>query len=150
MNVIFGADVEQVGVDVPVKFGDSSSNGSRDIQQRSRPMRQFRPFLNFDNCQPEAVSDVISGQVNQDVGMDIRANFGDSRLKPSEASFFGRFSNVDNVRPEVHSDVMSGAIIDRTGVKVPVQFGESRSNRSRDIRLPPFVPNDNDAGRWTL
>ena len=43
-DVISGADVGQVGMNVPVKFGDSSSNGSRDIQQRSRRMRHFRPF----------------------------------------------------------------------------------------------------------
>ena len=30
-----GANVMEVGVDVPVKFGDSSSNSSRDITQRS-------------------------------------------------------------------------------------------------------------------
>ena len=75
-----------------MKFGDSSSNGTRDIQQRSRRMRHFRPFLNFDNCQPEDVSDVTSGTVNQDVGVDICANFGDSRLKPSEASLSARTS----------------------------------------------------------
>ena len=28
-------------------------------------------------------SDVISGTVNQDIGMDVCASFGDSRLKPS-------------------------------------------------------------------
>ena len=38
-------------------------------------------FLNFDNCQPEVVSDVMSGMADQDVDMDVRANFGDSRLK---------------------------------------------------------------------
>ena len=42
---------------------------------------------NFDNCQPETVSEVISSTVNQDVGMDVCAHFGDSRLKQSEASF---------------------------------------------------------------
>ena len=47
----------------------------------------FGRFLNFDNCQPEVVSDVISGKTDQDVGMDAYANFGYSRLKPSEASF---------------------------------------------------------------
>ena len=36
---------------------------------------------------PEVVSDVISGMVNQEVGMDVCANFGDCMLKPSEASF---------------------------------------------------------------
>ena len=81
--------------------------------------------MNFDNCQPEATSDVIFGRVDQDVGMDVCANFGDSRLKP--------FSNVDNFRPEVQSDVISGVAVDPTGVKVPVKFGDSRSNRSRDI-----------------
>ena len=44
-------------------------------------------FLNFDNRQLEVVSDVISGTADQDVGMDVCANFGDSGLKPSEASF---------------------------------------------------------------
>ena len=50
-------------------------------------VRHFRPFLNFDNCQSEVVRDVISGMADQDGGMDVCANFGDSRLKPSKASF---------------------------------------------------------------
>ena len=37
------------------------------------------------------VSDVISGTDDRDVGMDVCAEFGDSRLKPSEASFSGFF-----------------------------------------------------------
>ena len=78
-------------MDVPVKFGESSSNGSGDMQQRSRRMRHFRFFLNFDTCQPEVVRDVIHGMVDQDVGMDVRANFGDSMLKSSEASFSAVF-----------------------------------------------------------
>ena len=76
---------------MPVKFGDSSSNGSRDIQQRNRRIWHFRPFLNFNNSQPEVVSDVISSRIDQDLGMDVCANFGDSRLKPSEASFSAVF-----------------------------------------------------------
>ena len=51
----------------------------------------FDRFLNFNNCQSEAVSDVISGIADQEVGMDICANSGDSRLKPSEASFSALF-----------------------------------------------------------
>ena len=39
----------------------------------------------------EVVSDVISGTADQDVGMDVCANFRDSRLKPSEASFSASF-----------------------------------------------------------
>ena len=51
-------------------------------------------FFYFDNCQPEVVSDFISGMVDQDVGivgMDVYGNLGDSRLKPSEASFLAVF-----------------------------------------------------------
>ena len=33
------------------------------------------------------MSDVISDTVDQDVGVDACADLGDSRLKPSEASF---------------------------------------------------------------
>ena len=51
----------------------------------------FDRYLNFDNCQPEVVSDVISGTVDQDVGMDVCANFGDYRLKLSDASFSAVF-----------------------------------------------------------
>ena len=47
----------------------------------------FDRFLNFDDCQTEAASDVISGTVDHDVGVDVRANFGYPRLKPSEVSF---------------------------------------------------------------
>ena len=37
------------------------------------------------------MSNVISGTADQDVGMDLFANFGDSRLKPSDASFSAVF-----------------------------------------------------------
>ena len=76
-DVISPENVGRVGMDMPV----SGSNGSRDIQQRSRRMRHFRPFSNFDNCQPEVV------MADQDVGLDVCANCSDSMLKPSEASF---------------------------------------------------------------
>ena len=51
----------------------------------------FYRFLNFENCQPEVVNDVIYGMVDQDIGMDVCANFGDFRLKPSEAPFSALF-----------------------------------------------------------
>ena len=38
----------------------------------------------------EVVSDIISGMADQDVGMDICANFGNSRLKLSKPHFRGR------------------------------------------------------------
>ena len=106
----------------------------------------FASFLNYDNCQPQVVSDVISGMVDRDVGLDVCANFGDSRLKLSAASFSA--SNVDNFRQEVCSDAISGAFVDMRGLKARVKCGDSRSNRSRDMRLLHFVTNnDNDASR---
>ena len=66
---------------------------------------------------------------------------------------FRPFSNVDNFRPEVYSDVMSGVLVDPREMKTSVKLGDSRSNRSRDIRLPQFVTNDDnddDAGRRTV
>ena len=46
-SVISSENVAQVCVDLPVKPGDSSSNGSRDIQQRSCQMSHSRLFLSF-------------------------------------------------------------------------------------------------------
>ena len=37
-------------------------------------------------------------------------------------------------------------VVDSTGVKDDVEVSYSTSNRSRDIRLPHFVTNDDDAG----
>ena len=51
-------------------------------------------LLNFNDCQPEVVSDVISGKFDEDVGMDVCANFGDSKLNPSEASFSALFERL--------------------------------------------------------
>ena len=39
----------------------------------------FARFLNFDNYQPEVVSDVISGAVVDPMGLKFRAKFGDSQ-----------------------------------------------------------------------
>ena len=78
--------------------------------------RHFRRVFRG-SFRPEVVSDVISRMADQDVGMDACANFG---------------------------DVISGVFVDPTGVKVPGKFVNSRLNRSREIRLPHFVTNDND------
>ena len=43
--------------------------------------------MNFDDCQPEVTSDVISGLAVQYDDMDVCVKFRDSRLKPSGASF---------------------------------------------------------------
>ena len=51
----------------------------------------FGPFWNFYNCQPEVVRHVIPGMAEQDVGMDVCCNVGDSTLKPSDASFSALF-----------------------------------------------------------
>ena len=83
---------------------------------------------------------VILAQTVQEIYSSEAVGFG----------IFDRFLNFDNCQLEVVSDVISGVVIDPTGVKVRVKFGDSRSNRSRDIRLPHFVMNDNDASRRTL
>ena len=44
----------------------------------------FACFLNFDNCQPEAVSDAISGAVVEPTGMKAHIKFGDSRSNRSQ------------------------------------------------------------------
>ena len=56
------------GRDVHVIFGDSSSSRYAAAKPSDAA---FRPFLNFDNSQPEVNSDVISGMVDQNVGMDM-------------------------------------------------------------------------------
>ena len=43
----------------------------------------FDRFLNFDKCQPEAVSDVISGMVAELADMKVRVKFSDSRSNRS-------------------------------------------------------------------
>ena len=69
-DVIYGTGVGQVGLNGPVKFGDFSSNGLRDIySSETVGFGIFARFLNIDNCQPEVVSYVISGTTDQDIGM---------------------------------------------------------------------------------
>ena len=54
----------------------------------------FVRYLTFDNCQLQVVGDVISSTADQDVGMDVYASFGDSRLKPSEVPFSALFRSL--------------------------------------------------------
>ena len=99
-------------------------------------------------------SDVICGRFVGQVVPDNQVKFGDphfhlSREIPPEVfwgGIFDRSLNFDHCQPQVCSDVISGEVIDPTGVKVRVKFGDSRSYRSRDIRLPHFMRNDNDDG----
>ena len=44
----------------------------------------FDRFRNFDNCQSEVASDVISGIAVQYVGVDVCVKFGESRLNHSQ------------------------------------------------------------------
>ena len=74
-----------------MKFGDPGINLSREVPPETVGCGIFDRFLNFYNCRPEIVSDVISGMADHDVGMDVCGIFGDSRLKPSEASFSALF-----------------------------------------------------------
>ena len=74
-----------------VTFRDPRLNRSREIRPEAVRDGIFDCFLNFDNCQPEIASDVISGMAIHYVGVDVRVKLGDSRLKPSEASFSAIF-----------------------------------------------------------
>ena len=52
--------------------------------------------------------------------------------------------NFDNCQLEAASDVIVGVAVEPTGMKVLVKYGNSKSNRSRYIRLPHSVTNDED------
>ena len=65
--------------------------GMSDAAFRTAPPIGEPSCLNFGNCQPEVISDVISGMVDQDASMDVWANFRDSRLKLLLASFSALF-----------------------------------------------------------
>ena len=51
----------------------------------------FERCLNFNNRQPEVTSDVISSPAIKDVGLDVSAEFGESRLNTQDALFSAVF-----------------------------------------------------------
>ena len=91
----------------------------------------FVQYLTAFCSRPEVTSDVISGR--------FMGTW--SRLRWHFRHFFHC-----SFRPEVVGDVISGAAVDPTGEKVRLKSGDSRSNRSRNVRLPHFVTNDDNAG----
>ena len=76
-------------MDMPVKFGDYSSNCSGDIQQRNRRMRCviFGRFSSVGNFRPEVRSDVISGVVVNPMGVKVRVKFCDFRSNRSRVTW---------------------------------------------------------------
>ena len=62
--------------DKHVKFRYPCLNRSREIPPEAIGGGIFNRFLNFDNCQPEVASDVISNVVVDPLGMDVRVKFG--------------------------------------------------------------------------
>ena len=54
-----------------VKFGDPRLNLSQEIRPEAVRGGSFDRVLNFDNCQPEVVSDVISDAAVQYIGIDV-------------------------------------------------------------------------------
>ena len=115
---------------------------------------------------PEEKSDVLSGTLVGSVVPDNRVKIGDPtfnsfsqkfNLKPPKAAFSSFFSL--SFRQKRDSDVISSKSVGLVCLDVAVKLDDSRSNRSRDIRLPPFVSSDsdndddnkdNDTGRRTL
>ena len=83
-DVIASRFVRPIVRDKRVKCCDPRLNRCRAIPTEA--VGGFNRFLNFDNYQPEASSDVISSTAVQYVGIYVRVKFGDSRLKSSEAS----------------------------------------------------------------
>ena len=63
-DIISGAYVGQVGMDVPIKFGDFSFMVHEIYSSKDIRCDIFDRFLNCDNCQPEVVNDVISCMVD--------------------------------------------------------------------------------------
>ena len=62
--------------------------------------------------------------VDQDVSINVCANFRDSRLKPSEASFLA-FSRTSITSDRKYIVTSSGVVVDPTSVKVHVKlFGD--------------------------
>ena len=99
----------EFSVDVAIEFGDSSSNGSQDIYQRSRWVRGcgiFDHFLNFDHCQPEVVSDVKSGVVVDPRGVKVHVKFGDSGSNSSREMRLPHFvtNNDNNINDDDNDD----------------------------------------------
>ena len=72
-DVISGTNVVQAGVDVHAKKNMVilAQTVHEIYSSKAVGCGILERFLNFDNCQPEIVSDVISDMVNQDVGMDV-------------------------------------------------------------------------------
>ena len=62
--------------------------------------------------------------VDHDVGTDVGANFGDYRLKPSEASFSARF-RMSIASDRKYIGVISSVVVDPTGAGIRVKFGDS-------------------------
>ena len=106
-------------------------------------LRTFVQYLIAFCSQPEAATDVISGNFVWPIVPDKCVKFCDARLNNSGeiqpkavgCSIFGCFSNFDNYRPEVDGDVVYSAALDYVGMDVAAKFGDSRSNGGRIIRL---------------
>ena len=78
-DVISGANVGQIGLDVPVKLGDFIKTVHDIYSSEAVGCSIFACYFNFDNCQPEVVSDVISGMVVEPTCVKVVVKFGDSR-----------------------------------------------------------------------
>ena len=83
-DVISGRTAGQVGVDEPVKLGDSISNGSRNIRQRIRRRRNFDRFSNVDNFRSKVGSEGISGVFIEPSSMKAFVKFGTSMSNRSQ------------------------------------------------------------------
>ena len=82
--------------DAPVKFHDPRLNRSQEIEHVPVGGDILDRFFNFDNCQPEVASDLISCMAVQYVGVDVCVKFGDSRSNRSQDIRLPHFVTEDN------------------------------------------------------
>ena len=78
-DVISSMFVGLIVCDKRVDFCNPRLNLSRENSTQSSHMRHFRPFFNYDNCQLEVASDIVSGLFVGPTGVEVHVKFCDSR-----------------------------------------------------------------------
>ena len=79
-DVTAGSFMEPIVPDKFVQFRDPRLNSSGEMQPKAVGCGIFGRFSNFDNWRPEVTCDVMFQATFEHVGVDVRAEFGGSRL----------------------------------------------------------------------
>ena len=97
--MISGKFVWSIVLDKPVKFHDRRLTRSQEIPPEATWGGVLDHFLNFDDCQSEVASDVISGVVVDLSSMDVHVKFGGSRSDHSRDIWLPQFVTEELHRP---------------------------------------------------